>query len=63
MIAGGTATITLTPSLNGTEAVKVTVEGVSAEPVRPPVAFAAGAPMGTPFWAAPELDVGLPHDQ
>lgn len=22
----------------------------------------AGAPMGTPFWAAPELDAGLPHD-
>ena len=29
----------------------------------PPIAFAPGAPMGTPFWASPELDVGLPHDQ
>ena len=28
-----------------------------------PVAFIQGAPMGTPFWAAPELDVGAPHDQ
>ncbi|GAX74117.1 hypothetical protein CEUSTIGMA_g1566.t1 [Chlamydomonas eustigma] len=25
--------------------------------------FVPGAPMGTPFWAAPELDKGLPHDQ
>lgn len=29
----------------------------------PAVAFIRGAPMGTPFWAAPELDVGAPHDQ
>ena len=28
-----------------------------------PIAFAPGAPMGTQFWAAPELDVGLPHNQ
>ena len=37
-------------------------DGGEASPVPPPVAFAPGAPMGTPFWAAPELDVGLPHD-
>ncbi len=32
-------------------------------PPTPAGLFAPGAPMGTPFWAAPELDLGLPHDQ
>ena len=31
--------------------------------ISPAVAFVQGAPMGTPFWAAPELDIGAPHNQ